>query len=229
MGFASALTHRFGRRRTAEAIAAYQRELTDTHYHEVDNMYQRMRVWRHDYRNHLQTMKALLAEGRLADLEHYLDDLDHGLTALDSPIKTGNHMADAILSSKLALARSRGIDTRVDAHIPVRLAISDLDLCAVLGNLFDNAIEANAVLPAGERMIRVYMALKGTQLYISFTNATAARKRRKVAGRFGTTKRGEGHGFGLVHIDDIVESAGGYLSRNSEDGAFTTEILLPQG
>ena len=34
--------------------------------------------------------------------------------------------------------------------------------------------------------------------------------------------------FGLVRIDDIVERYGGYLSRNSEDGAFTTEILLPQ-
>mgnify|MGYP000018532269 FL=1 len=46
--------------------------------------------------------------------------------------------------------------------------------------------------------------------------------------RFRTTKSDEGHGFGLVHIDQIIEAAGGYLSRNSEDGASTTEILLPQ-
>ena len=44
----------------------------------------------------------------------------------------------------------------------------------------------------------------------------------------GITTKGEGHGFGLVRIDSIVERLNGYLSRNSEDGAFTTEILLPQ-
>ena len=71
------------------------------------------------------------------------------------------------------------------------------------------------------------MDMKITQLYISFTNFTAVRKRQKIGARFATTK-GEGHGFGLVRVDTIVERLGGYLSRNSEDGAFTTEILIPQ-
>ncbi len=71
------------------------------------------------------------------------------------------------------------------------------------------------------------MDMKGTQLYLSFTNFTATKKQKKLAGRFVTTK-GEGHGFGLVRIDAIVEKLDGYLSRNSEDGAFTTEILIPQ-
>ena len=70
--------------------------------------------------------------------------------------------------------------------------------------------------------------MKGPQLYISFTNCTASGKRTKRNGRFRSTK-GDGHGFGLVRIDTIVERLGGYLSRNSEDGAFTTEILLPVG
>ena len=71
------------------------------------------------------------------------------------------------------------------------------------------------------------MDMKGSQLYISFTNFTAAKKMEKVGKRFRTTK-GEGHGFGLVRIDNIIERLDGYLSRNSEDGAFTTEILIPQ-
>ena len=138
-------------------------------------------------------------------------------------------MADVILSSKMSLAQAHGIDVRVDAHthIPIKLRISELDLCCVLGNLFDNAIEANDGLPEADCMIRVYMDMKGTQLYISFTNFTAGKKLEKTGGRFRTTK-GEGHGFGLVRIDDIVARLDGYLSRNSEDGAFTTEILLPQ-
>lgn len=210
-----------------ERIAAYQRELIETHYQEVENMYRKMRGWRHDYRNHIQTLKVLTENGDLPAIREYLDKLDTDLNTVDLAVKTGNAMADAILNSKISLAASRSISVHVDAHIPVKLKMSELDLCCILGNLFDNAIEASMALPPDERLIRVYMDMKGTQLYISFTNFTAEKKRQKVSGRFQTTK-GDGHGFGLVRIDAIIERLDGYLSRNSEDGAFTTEILIPQ-
>ncbi|MEE1457102.1 MAG: sensor histidine kinase [Oscillospiraceae bacterium] len=208
-------------------IAAYQRELIETHYREVENMYRQIRGWRHDYRNHIQMMKVLAANGDMDALKAYLDELDTDLNTVDTVVKTGNPMADAILNSKISLARSRNIPTLVDAHIPVKLKMSELDLCCIIGNLFDNAMEASMALPEEKRMIRVYMDMKGTQLYISFTNFTAAKKLSKVGKGFRTSK-GEGHGFGLVRIDDIVSRYDGYLSRNSEDGAFTTEILIPQ-
>ena len=208
-------------------IAAYQRQLLETHYQEVENMYRQMRGWRHDYRNHIQTMKVLASSGDLEGIRSYLDRLDTDLNTVDLAVKTGNAMADAILNSKISLAKSRDIPVQVDAHIPVKLKMSELDLCCVIGNLFDNAIEASLALPPEERLIRVYMDMKGTQLYLSFTNFTAQGKREKRDGRFLTTK-GEGHGFGLVRVDAIVERLDGYLSRNSEDGAFTTEILIPQ-
>lgn len=208
-------------------IAAYQRELIQTHYREVDNMYRQIRGWRHDYRNHIQTMKVLAEKEDLASLRDYLDMLDTDLNTVDLAVKTGNPTADAIINSKISLAKSRGIPVKIDAHIPVKLSMSELDLCCILGNLFDNAMEASLKLPEDQRLIRVYMDMKGTQLYISFTNFTADKKRQKQGGIFASTK-GQGHGFGLVRIDTIVDRLEGYLSRNSEDGAFTTEILLPQ-
>lgn len=214
-------------RRINRQIAAYQRELIETHYAEVDNMYRQIRGWRHDYRNHIQTMKAYAAAENWDAIKRYLDELETDLTTVDTVIKTGNPMTDAILNSKISLARTREIQVHADAHIPVRLKISEIDLCCILGNLFDNAIDASVKLPSEQRLIRVYMDMKGTQLYISFTNFTAGGKLSRVGNRFKTTK-GEGHGFGLERIDAIVERLGGYLSCNSEDGAFTTEILLPQ-
>ena len=208
-------------------IAAYQRELIEIHYAEVENMYRQIRGWRHDYRSHIQVMKAHATQGDWDALTAYLDQLETDLATVDTVVKTGNAMADAILNSKISLARSKRIQVRADASIPVALSISELDLCVILGNLFDNAIEASLALPEPDRRIRVYIDMKGSQLYISVTNVTAAGKQRKHGGRFRSTK-GEGHGFGLVRIDAIVERLGGYLSRNSEDGAFTTEILLPQ-
>ena len=207
-------------------ISAYQSELIETHFAEVDNMYKKMRGWRHDYRNHIQVMKAYAAHGDLAAISDYLDKLDTDLKTVDTVVKTGNPMTDAILNSKIKLAQAKEITVEADAQIPALLHLPELDLCCIIGNLFDNAIEASLDLPKERRLIRVYMDIKGTQLYISFTNFTAGKKLPLVGGRIRSTK-GEGHGFGLVRIDTIVERLGGYLSRGSEDGAFTTEILIP--
>lgn len=215
------------RKKIDRQVAEYQRELLDTHYREVENMYRQMRGWRHDYRNHIQMMKVLAANGDLEALQAYLDELDTDLRTVDTVIKTGNAMADAILNSKISLAKAQHIPVQIDAHIPVQLRMSELDLCVILGNLFDNAMEASLALPEDKRMIRVYMDMKGTQLYVSFTNLTATGKMTKVGKRF-LSHKGEGHGLGLLRIDSIVEKLEGYISRNSEEGAFTTEILLPQ-
>ena len=208
-------------------IASYQQELIETHYREVENMYRQIRGWRHDYRNHIQTMKAYAAMEDWDAIKRYLDLLDEDLTTVDTVIKTGNPMTDAILNSKISLAKSKNIQVIADANIPLKLKSSEIDLCCIIGNLFDNAIEASVKLPEDQRVIRVYMDIKNTQLYISFTNFTAGKKLKKEGKLFRSTK-GEGHGFGLVRIDAIVERLDGYISRNSEDGAFTTEILLPQ-
>ncbi|MFG6357662.1 MAG: GHKL domain-containing protein [Acetatifactor sp.] len=208
-------------------IARYQGDLLATHYAEVENMYNQTRGWRHDYRNHIQVLKNYAELGDMEAVKSYLSELAEDLETVDMALKTGNRMADVILNSKISLARSREIQVRADAHVPVKLSIADIDLCIILGNLFDNAIEACQRLPMQERMIRVYMDMKNTQLYISFTNTTAQKKQKKENGRFATTK-GRGHGYGLVRMDTIIERYQGYIRRGSEDGAFTTEILLPQ-
>lgn len=214
-------------RRADRKVAAYQQELIMTHYAEVESMYRKMRGWRHDYRNHIQTMKAHLQNGDTEALGKYLDMLDTDLRTVDTVIKTGNPITDAILNSKITLARDKKIKVRADANIPCVLGISELELCSIIGNLFDNAIEASLKLPEEDRLIRVYMEVKeSSQLYISFTNFTATPKLTKIFGRYRSTK-GKDHGIGLERIDRIVERLSGYIRRNSEDGAFTTEVLLP--
>lgn len=218
---------RFFDRMIDKRISEYQSDLLATHYTEVENMYRQVRGWRHDYRNHIQVLLTFAEMGDLDSIKEYLQELSIDLNTVDTVIKTGNKMTDVILNSKISLAKNKGIDVRADAHVPVSLSTSGIDLCIIIGNLFDNAIEACMQLPPEERQIRVYMDMKNTQLYISVTNTTASQKQEKENGRFRSTK-GNGHGYGLVRIDTIIERYQGYLSRNSEEGAFTTEILLPQ-
>lgn len=204
-------------------LASFEEEILKKYYAEVENMYTKMRGWRHDYRHHIQTMKVHAANDEYEEIKQYLDMLDDDLTNVETVIKTGNKMADAILNSKLSLAAEKEIKVKAEAQIPVSLTVSELDLCILIGNLLDNAIEACMELPPEERLIRIYMEMKGNYLYLALTNTAGGAKKRN----FRTTK-GEGHGFGLARTDSIIKKYGGYITRASEDEAFSTEVLLPQ-
>ena len=212
-------------RRTLE----YQSDLLEKHCEEVQNMYRQTRGWRHDYHNHIQTMKAHLAMGRLEELDQYLSELDQDLQTVDTVIKTGNVMIDAVLNSKISLARQRGIAVDAKAIVPKELdtSISEVDLSLIIGNLMDNAMEAcMRVDDSGQRFIRVYIDILKGQLYIYVMNATAGELRR-VGRVYETLKNSRHHGFGLMRIDKVVDRYHGYLERENEEGVFATEVLLP--
>jgi two-component system, LytTR family, sensor histidine kinase AgrC len=208
-------------------IASYQNDLISKHCDEVQNIYRQMRGWRHDYHNHIQTMKAYLALGQTNEIDDYLGKLDTDLTTVDTVIKTGNVMADAILNSKLSLARSKSININAKAAVPNDLKISEIDLCVIIGNLLDNAMEA--CMKQGneiDRFIRVYIGILKEQLYISVSNSVGG-EIKKHGRSYISTKDSETHGFGLMRVDRIAGKYNGYVNRQNEEGVFATEIMLP--
>lgn len=206
-------------------IEAYQSDLMQKYCDEVESMYTKMRGWRHDYHNHIQAMQASMALGKYEEVKEYLRQLNDDLTTVDTVVKTGRVMVDAILNGKLSLAARHEIPVNVKARIPSHCRASDVDLCVVIGNLLDNAIEENRKLEASKRFIRIYIGTKNTYLYISITNA-AGRKQEKTGFRFLSSK-GSMHGFGLARVEGIVKKQEGFFNADSEDGGFTAEVLLP--
>ena len=198
----------------------------ETHYQEVETMYRQMRGWRHDYRSHIQAMKAYAADGDMEAIKDYLDLLDTDLNAVDTAVKTGNPMADAILNSKISLAKSRGIAIDAKAIVPKNLSVSEIDLSLVIGNLMDNAMEACMKTEEKRRFIRVYIDILKGQLYIYIMNSSGG-KLKKSGKLYLSTKNQKYHGFGLMRIDKVVDRYQGYLDRQDEKDVFVTEIMLP--
>ena len=192
---------------------------------EVQNIYQTMRAWRHDYHNHIQSIKAMLSMGKKEELSEYLDNLEKDLDSIDIAIRTGNVGLDAILSSKVSIARKNNIDVNCTAKVPQTLKITDVHLCAIVGNLMDNAIEACEKISDKPRFIRIYIGLFKSQLYISISNSTNEKHRKRIS-ELVTSKLGE-HGFGLRRIDKIAEKYEGFVNRKNEPGIFATEVMLP--
>lgn len=206
-------------------LARFQNDLVNRHYDEVETMYRKMRGWRHDYHNHIQALKAHMSMGQYGEASSYLDRLEENLSSVDTVLKTGNVMVDAILNSKLTLIQERSIQVDATAMVPGDIPISGIDLSVLIGNLLDNAMEACMREPEENRFIRIYIDIIKKQLYISVTNSMSGKAKRS-GGRFLSDKQGA-HGFGLLRIDSIVARYGGYVNRQSEQGVFATEIMLP--
>lgn len=204
----------------------FQDKILHTQMEEMNQIYMTMRGWRHDYHNHMQTIKAHLALEQIPEAEEYVDKMEGELDRIDFKYKTGNIGMDAIINSKLTLAEKHGLEVKCDSALPDKISIPQMDLCVILGNLIDNAIEACDKMGEEERkFLRIYMCVRKRQLYISVQNATNEVVR-KLDQEYISSKRGN-HGHGLKRIDRMAEKYGGYINRQNEPGIFATEIMLP--
>ena len=208
-------------------ISTYQNELLENHISEIDDLYHKIRGWRHDYHNHIQIMIAYLELGKTKEMIKYLRDLDKDLSTIDQVIKAGNIMVDSILNTKISIAEKNNIRVDADAVVSDKISISDIDLCVIIGNLLDNAIEASlTVEDEGRRFIRIYIAEKMDQFYIYVSNSHSG-EIKKMGNRYFTTKDERQRGYGLIRIDGIVKKNQGMINRQSEKDIFATEIILP--
>ncbi len=211
-------------KRTYLKLVEIEEEQARRHLEEVRSIHAEMRGYKHDFHHHLQALKGQLEAGEVDRALSYIEQLDRSLQNVDTLLKTGNVTVDAILSAKLAQAKADGIAVTVEAVVPDRLALSDLELSIVIGNLLDNAIEACREA-TGEKFIRLTVRIKGKMMYFYLLN-TAGNKKRKVGSLFRTVKTGA-HGFGLHRAEAILKAHGGWVKFNSEQGAFTSEFLVP--
>lgn len=204
----------------------YQVQVMSRQVEEVNDLYMKMRGWRHDYHNHLQKLKAHLAMGQIGEAEEYLNQLEGDLDNIKIKYTTGNVSLDAILNSKLSIAEKEQIRINCKAQIGEIPTIEDIDLCVIIGNLIDNAVESCRKIHINtDRFLRIYLCIRRQQLYIAVTNSTSETIRRLDAAYI-SNKRGD-HGHGLKRIDLVVEKYNGYIRRANEPGVFSTEIMLP--
>lgn len=206
-------------------LQEYQNALMEQHYIEVENIYSIMRNWKHNWHNQIQVLSAYLESGEYDRAKTYLEEINQAILRIDTVVKTGNTLVDAVLNSKVSLMKSYDIDVEIDVKVPAILSVPDVDLCFIIGNLLDNAMDACISLDSENRFVNIYICIKGIQLYMSFTNS-AGKKQEKVGNIFISTK-GKNHGLGLANVDALVKKNGGYLTRASEDGGYTTEVILP--
>ena len=206
-----------------------QYALTEQHNNQVIEIYDKMRDWRHDYKHHMQLVMGMLEQidnEKNSGVIDYIKNLDEKLKKSSLEIVTGNYIVDAIVSAKATLASSYNITFEHNINLTENIkSMEDADLCSILSNLFDNAIEACCKLDIN-RYINFEMLIFKNQLTIKVINS-ANGEYIIDNGKLKTTKHGDLHGIGIEHIKAIVENYRGIYDIKPEADSFTANISVP--
>lgn len=186
--------------------------------------YEVLRAWKHDFKNHMDVLQSFVKNKKYREMEEYLAQMEAEVGPSMQVYHTGNSAADAVLSNKLFMAKTMGIEVSAVAVLPGKLPISDVQFGSVLSNLLDNAIEAQDA--AGNSFINVAIRRERGMLQIKVENSANGRYCYKN-GLLVSSKEGEGHGIGLASIWKIIEKAGGIMDVQPGADRFCVKILLP--
>lgn len=141
---------------------------------------------------------------------------------------TGNETVDILLGEKLARCQQAQIACTITVDGRLLDFIQPIDLCVIVGNAMDNAIEACTALPDPEaRSLSVRCQKRGGFVVLNFRNACVQRALPEGALPRTTKPDAENHGFGLASIRSAAERYGGQMSLRAEDGEFVLTLLFP--
>jgi sensor histidine kinase YesM len=190
----------------------------------VSDTYLALRAWKHDYQNHLDILQTYLEQNKLDELKKYLSEIKAETGPFMHLYYTGHSLIDAVLSNKLFIAYSKGIEIKSSVFLPETLNISDPQLCSVLSNLLDNAIEAQdtVALP----FINILIHQERGMLYIKIENSSSGAYLFKND-QLISIKKTNDHGIGLRQVKKIVEDLRGIVDIQPQPENFTVKILIP--
>ncbi|WP_195251194.1 sensor histidine kinase [Romboutsia sp. 1001713B170207_170306_H8] len=190
----------------------------------IINMHKEMSAWRHDLRNHINVVLGLLELDEKNKAIEYIRDIEKRTSKFESCIYTNNIVIDSLLSNKINIAKEMNISVNFKIKMNTVIKIPNLDICTIIGNLMDNSIESCEKFK-GNKFIDLIIISEGSKLILRVKNSCDG-KLIKIRGKFKTTKQEDGHGFGLIQIDNIVKKFNGYINRSYDDNVFSTYIKI---
>ena len=193
-------------------------------YMELREYMEQTRSLRHDFRQHLHVISGLTEAGQLDELKHYLSQYESELSEA-RPTLCANPAVDALAGHYDHEARQKGVPIEWKLELPVLLPMPEADLCMILGNLLEIALDASRKLTPDQRQIRVMARMLSPAMLGIVVENRYDGVLKKQSGILHSTKH-EGIGIGLVSIETAVRKYNGDLTVETKNNVFRANVLL---
>ncbi len=187
----------------------------------LEHAQENMQFLRHDMKNHLARMSALLQNEEYDKLKGYLQQTIAKMHPASEYLSTGNNDLDCLINYKLSLAEAMGTEITVHTELPQELFVSDFDMTVLMGNLLDNALEALRVCPKKQLDLSLLYQKEMLNIGIRNTYMKEMGKKKRFAAEDEML-----HGFGLKSVHQAVQNYNGHMQIDESDTYYTVQVLL---
>lgn len=198
------------------------------HSKNVEGLYNSIRSIKHDMNNHLSCLRSLANTNNIEETKKYLNNISKTINKLDFQIKTGNCISDAVINEKFNIAKGEGITFICDFMLPNEISLEPVDLCVILSNTLDNAIEACMRITDPNILKKIYIKsyIRNMYLIIEVSNTTID-KIQYVENKI-ISKKSESynHGIGISNIESTIKKYNGIVDILEEKDKFTMNLML---
>lgn len=212
--------------RTENKLLRLEQEYRQHYTENAQKQYEEIKRIRHDIKQSCSVMEQLISEKRFIELQHYLQQFNNEISIGESTVNTNNHIVNAIINTKLGEAKRKGIKIFCNTIRNINTNdIADIDICNLLGNMLDNAIEATEMCGETEtKYIEINISINGEMLIISVKNSYNPKN---SSIDLQTNKHNkEHHGFGTKSIKKIASKYNGEADFYNENGMFCCNVYL---
>lgn len=206
------------------------REQMHRQIREYEDVCERMeagRIYRHDMRHHLLVLEGLAVQSDLEGIRKYIQNMNGQLSDTEREAYCANSTVNAVLSACIGRAKEAGCAATAKINLPEMLPFDEMDICMVLANALENAINACRELPEEkDRYIHVSVEfLDRRRLIISIKNPCSTQVMFDEEG-VPITVEPDGHGIGWKSIRTVIDKYNGFFQCKCESGEFCFQAAL---
>lgn len=193
-------------------------EIAEHHYAMQQEYYDQLRIQQEETRalwhDISKYLRASEAEGSTSALEQVRNMLD----SIGCVVDVNNRIVSVILNEYYQICKNAGIVLHIDVQVPPELFVTAADLYVLIGNTLDNAVEACAELPIGQRIIWLKIKTHNNMLYYEVVNHFTENNSKRIRSKY--------RGYGLKNIRRCAEKYGGGIETSKDDTQFKVVVYL---
>lgn len=206
------------------AVLEKQIQMQEKYYRAMEENHEKVRILRHDMRNQINTIAAMVEDREMEELALYLGQIKGSFAHVEKLIVTGNPPIDTILNIKISEMKDCGIQVKTNILLPKEIRLPFREAAILFGNLLDNVMEECSRLPQEKRWVTIQLSYTDQILFLKITNPMCAVQ--KEIPPKSEKKDTKAHGVGLKSVRQIVEQFHGTMKMTAQNSIFQITVIL---